>query len=309
MLNLRTVQLFIAVAERLSVSRAATAMHISQSALSRQIQGLEEDLGVRLFERIGKRLALTAEGEDLLPKMSQLLQQANGLSDRIHRLHNGEAGYLSLGATPQTIEALLAPVLRALRRNHSGIEIHLVEGPNERLLDYVESGTVHAAIAWAPHEQKFERLDLFKARLYAVLPPGHAAEGAQELDLTQLGDGPILSLRRGFMTRSMFDQACEDAGLRLNRITESASTQTLWALARSGMGVAVVSSSAVSQWHHKDVVPLTLNGHWVEEVVSAVRNVERYQPLALQAFQAELRNFLRDSPEGSRFRQFATTLL
>src|SRR5690554_1706526 len=113
MFNLRTLELFIAVAERLSISHAAAAMHISQSALSRQIQKLEEDLGVRLFERTGKRLVLTAEAGDLLPRVSQLLQQAHGLSDRVQQFHQGEVGYLSLGATPQTIEAVLAPVLRA----------------------------------------------------------------------------------------------------------------------------------------------------------------------------------------------------
>lgn len=309
MFNLRTLELFIAVAERLSISHAAAAMHISQSALSRQIQKLEEDLGVRLFERTGKRLVLTAEAGDLLPRVSQLLQQAHGLSDRVQQFHQGEVGYLSLGATPQTIEAVLAPVLRALRQKNDNIEVHLVEGRNERLLDYVETGVVHTALAWAPNEQKFERLDLFKARLYAVLPPGHAATGATELELSQMGDWPILSLRRGFMTRSLVDQACEDAGLRLSKIIESDSTQTLWALARSGMGVALVSSTAVSQWNESEVVPLTLDGKPLEEVVSAVRNPERHQPMTLQIFQAELRSFLHDSAEGARFRQFATTLL
>lgn len=214
---------------------------------------------------------------------------------------------MSLGATPQTIEAVLAPVLRALRKQNENIEVHLVEGRNEHLLEYVESGIVHAAIAWAPNEQKFERTDLFKARLYAVLPPGHAARGAPELELTQMGDWPVLSLRRGFMTRSLVDRACEDAGLRLQKIIESDSTQTLWALARSGMGVALVSSTAVSQWNESEVVPLVLNGEPLEEVVSVVRNPERHQPVSLQIFQTELHSFLHDSAEGARFRQFAST--
>lgn len=308
MLNLRALQLFIAVAERMSVSQAAIAMHISQSALSRQIQKLEDDLGMCLFERAGKRLVLTAEGEDLLPRASQLLQQAAELSERAQALYRGEAGYLTVGATPQTIEAVLAPVLRALREKNSAIEVRLLEGPNEQLLEQIESGVIHAALAWAPHEQKFECQDLFKARLYAVLPPEHPAIGAEELELSHIGDWPILSLKRGFMTRSIFDQACVDANLRPRRIVESDSTQTLRALASSGMGVAVVSSTAVSQWPSQEVIPLTLNGQNLEGVVSAVRNVERYQPLALQTFLMELRFFLTQSRDGARFRQFSTPL-
>ena len=309
MLNLRTVQLFVAVAERLSVSRAADAMHISQSALSRQIQGLEQSLGIRLFDRSGKRIVLTPEAEDLLPRMSHLLEQAENLSDRIERFHRGEAGFLSIGATAQTIEAVLAPVLRSLRTKSLAIEIHLVEGPNDRLLEFVETGALHMAVAWAPYEQKFERFDLFRARLYAVLPPGHESKARGAIDVTQMGGWPILSLRRGFMTRSMFDRACQYAGLRIGKMVESDSTQTLLALANSGMGIAVVSSTAVSQWQDCEVVPLTLNGYPIEEVVSAIRNAKRHQPSVLQVFQSELSTFLRHSPEGERFRQYATTLV
>ncbi|MBP6020467.1 MAG: LysR family transcriptional regulator [Burkholderiaceae bacterium] len=309
MLDLKALTLFVAVAERLSVSRAAAAMHISQSALSRQIQGLERDLEIRLFDRIGKKMVLTAEGEDLLPRVGPLLEQARRLSHRVKALQRGEAGFLCLGATPQTIEAILSHVLRSLREKNSAIETRLIEGPNDELLEYVETGAVHAAIAWAPNEQKFERLDLFKAKLYAVLPPGHPAEGACSLDLSELGDWPILSLKRGFMTRSVFDQGCVDAGLRISQLIESDSTQTLWALAKSGMGVAIVSSTAVTQLHKDKAVPLTLEGRSLEQVVSAVWNARRYQPALLQAFLIELKAFLSVAPEGEKFRQFTESLV
>jgi DNA-binding transcriptional LysR family regulator len=107
----------------------------------------------------------------------------------------------------------------------------------------------------------------------------------------------------------MFDRACQYAGLRIGKMVESDSTQTLLALANSGMGIAVVSSTAVSQWQDSEVVPLTLNGYPIEEVVSAVRNAKRHQPAVLQVFQSELSTFLRHSPEGQRFRQYVTTLI
>jgi DNA-binding transcriptional LysR family regulator len=83
MIDLKALRAFVVIGERLNMTRAAEVLHISQSALSRQIQGLEHNLGIRLFDRIGKRLVLTAEGDDLLPRAAALIDQAQNLSTRM----------------------------------------------------------------------------------------------------------------------------------------------------------------------------------------------------------------------------------
>src|ERR1700752_4498916 len=99
-MNLRYLHTFVGVAEAGSIARAGTRLSVSQPAASRQILALETELGIRLFDRIGRRLRLTSEGEDLLRQSRRLLVEADLLDARAHALRGGETGILRVGATP-----------------------------------------------------------------------------------------------------------------------------------------------------------------------------------------------------------------
>ena len=90
---------------------SAARLNLSQPAVSRQIHALESDLGVPLFDRIGRRVQLTSEGEDLLRRTRRLLAEAESLSERAGALKTGETGILRIGGTPQVIESMLADFL------------------------------------------------------------------------------------------------------------------------------------------------------------------------------------------------------
>src|SRR5262245_56751074 len=106
-MDLQRLRAFVGIAEAGGFGRAATRLHLSQPALSRQLRGLEDELGVRLFDRIGRRIQLTAEGEDLLQRTRRLLSDASALGERARALRGGETGVLRVGATPQVIENVL----------------------------------------------------------------------------------------------------------------------------------------------------------------------------------------------------------
>src|SRR3979409_1302099 len=110
-MDLGHLRAFAAVVDTGGVSREPTYVTLSQPALSRQIQALEAELGVPLFDRIGRRALLTSEGEDLLRCGRRLLAEADSLGERARSLKTGETGILRVGATPQVIENLLAGFL------------------------------------------------------------------------------------------------------------------------------------------------------------------------------------------------------
>lgn len=291
MFDLKALRCFVVVAERLSVSKAAPALHISQSALSRQIQGLEESLGVRLFDRVGRRLVLTAEGDDLFPRAASLVDQALDLASRVQSMTRGEIGLLRIGATPQTIEGLLSKVLVSMREKYPSIETTLIEGSNDYLLDQLRMGAAHVAIAALPERHEFESQALFMGYLYAVVPAQHEFPRAKQADVRVLTHHPLLLLRKGFMTRTVFDRACAQAGVRPHSILESDSTQTVLALANAGHGVAIVSSTAISHRGSPDasrVIALTLDGQPLGQMISAVWNPKRSRSSVLNPFLREL---------------------
>src|SRR5258707_13979347 len=110
-MNLRYARTFVTVAEMGTVSKAAIRLRIAQPALSRQISALEQELGLKLFDRVGGRLVLTGEGEQLLSDCRVLLNYANALGERAQLLRRGDTGVLKVASSPQIIEGVLAGFL------------------------------------------------------------------------------------------------------------------------------------------------------------------------------------------------------
>jgi LysR family nitrogen assimilation transcriptional regulator len=98
-----------------TVSKAAVRLRIAEPALSRQISALEQELGLKLFERVGRRLVLTGEGEQLLGDCRSLIGQANSLGERAGSLRHGDSGVLKVAATPHVIESVLSEIFGPIR--------------------------------------------------------------------------------------------------------------------------------------------------------------------------------------------------
>ena len=101
--DLRHVRAFVAIADAGGFARATARLNLSQPAISRQISALEAELGVRLFDRVGRHIQLTSEGEDILRRARRLLLEADSLGERARALKHGEGGVLRVGATPQNL--------------------------------------------------------------------------------------------------------------------------------------------------------------------------------------------------------------
>jgi DNA-binding transcriptional LysR family regulator len=258
-MNLRQLRAFATIVDLGGFARAATRLHVSQPALSRQIHALEADLGVALFDRIGRRVQLTSQGEDLLQRSRRLLAEAESLGERARELKSGETGILRLAATPQVIENLLAPFLVHYRRRHSGVEVHLVEDGGARLLGRLERGEVHLSITPAG-ATRFEGRVLYPMHVVAALPPAHRLARRALLEITELQDEPLLLPQRGFGSREWFDMACDIAHVRPRVLLESAAPHTLVALAATGYGFAILPSNARVPRDDVRAIPLTLRG-------------------------------------------------
>jgi DNA-binding transcriptional LysR family regulator len=284
MFELRELQNFVAVAERLSVSQAAEVVHLSQPALSRQIQALERKLGVLLFERVGKRLILTAEGDDLLKHAATLLDKAQELTNRAYGLQHGHVGLLRVGASPQTIAWLLSPVMADFSAEHPNVDLIFSEGHNDALIDMVENGVVHIGIAApAPNHNLISR-KLFDAKLLTLAPSGDPRGTAKSLSIEDIAAERFIVLKRGFLTRHMFDNACAEASVRPRILLESDSTHTVISLARDGHGFAIVSSSARDTGELNHAIRLVSGGKEIQQPVCALWNPNRYRPASLLSF-------------------------
>jgi LysR family cyn operon transcriptional activator len=242
-MNLRGLRALATIVELGGFARAAAKLNLSQPALSRQVHALQAELGVRLFERVGRRAQLTHEGEDLLRRARRVLAEADSLGERARALKSGAAGVLKVGATPPALETLVSPFLAQYLRRHAGVEVELVEEGGARMPERLERGDMHIACMPAGDPRFAGRL-IAPTHLVAVLPSAHRLARLSTIEIGELGKEPLLVLREGFGSRAWFDAACERAHIVPRLLLQSVVAQTIIALAATGYGIAIVPSTA-----------------------------------------------------------------
>ena len=298
-MNLRQLRTFVAIADAGGLARAEGRLNLSQPAASRQIQALETDLGIPLFDRIGRRMHLTSEGEDLLRRSRRLLQDADAIGERARALKSGQNGILRVGATPQTIESTLAAFLTAYRRRHPGVEVHLVEEGTVRLPNRLGNGDVHLALI--PYDERFQCRTIYPMCLLAVFSEHHPLRRSRTLEVAQLRDESLLLLHAGFGSRVWFDAACQVAHIRPRMLLESAAPHTIIGLAREGYGVAVVPSTALVPRAGVRAAPLAQRGAAIGRWLAAAWDPQRFLASYAEQFVEELVAHTRRDYPGREF--------
>jgi LysR family transcriptional regulator, cyn operon transcriptional activator len=296
-MNLRQLQTLITIADAGGFARAAGRLHLSQPAASRQIQALEVEFGVPLFNRIGRGLQLTPEGEDIVRRGRRLLQEATSLRERAAALKSGLTGTLRVGGSPQNIETVLAPFVTGFRRRHPGIEVHFVEDGGARIGSRLERGDVQVAMVTAGNDLFAGRL-LYPIYILAVVARDHALARRPSLDVADLADEPLLLLNRAFASRGWFDAACQNADVNPPILLESGAPATLMSLANSGDGVAIVPSNVSIPREGVKAIPVTYRGPPIGRWAFIAWDRRRFFPPFARYFVDELAAYTRRSYPG-----------
>ena len=300
-MELRDLRYFVAVADYHGFSRAADILRISQPALSRQVKDLEEELGLRLFDRVGRRTILTAAGSDLLERARALLYESDSIKGRASDLAGGSRGLLRLGATPHAYESFVARLLVDFRRASPQVEVTLVEEGAANLLEAVSSGAIHVAVASLPSGTGLAGRPLFPFGIVAFLPRGHPLSGVKAIDVAQLVPHPLLLMRRTFLNRQIFDAACHAAHIAPKVMLESNSAQSLMALAESTQGIAILPSTVRLDNSKNTIVPLRHNGRPLGLWMYVIWEERRYLTPAAEAFIDVAYRGTRQKYPGKRF--------
>jgi LysR family cyn operon transcriptional activator len=288
-MDLPQLRAFVAIVDAGGVGRAADRLHISQSALSRQLQTLEQELGVQLFSRERRRMLLSAAGEELLGRARGLLVDAEALREKARAFETSGSGIIKLGATPPMIEGPLAQFLGRWRQKYPEVVVHLVEDGGSVLAERLDSGEVHLAYVPAG-DDRFEYRLLYPIHVVAAISVNNASSRSRTLEVAEIAKRPLLSLKPGFGSRDWFDSACRDAGVRPAIVMESASHGAVMALAASGFGIGILPS-AVSPPAGVRLVPITHAGAPVGRWTMLAWSKRRYLAPYVVTFIEALRSY------------------
>ena len=287
-MDLRHARTFVAVVDHGSVSKAARSLRVSQPALSRQIADLERELGIALFDRVGRRLLLTSDGEQLAIECRGLLRHAGAVGERAQLLRRGDIGVLRVAAAPQHIESILSVFLHEYAEAFPQVQVKLFEATGRESLEMLERGEIHLAQnllnVLEANEPRFASRTLESVELLAACPLSLVLGKRGTMEISELAPHPLLLLDHTFIVRRTFDAACRLAGLKPDIRLESRTPHALLALAERGHGVAVIPSQLRTDRYALRIVGLTFRGRRLREPLAILWDKRRPLPRYASSF-------------------------
>jgi len=256
MIELRHLHYFIAVAEELHFSRAAQRLHISQPPLSQQIRGLEDELGVKLFERTKRQVQLTEAGKIFLERAYGVLGQLEVAIEETQRIGRGEVGRLAIAFVDSAMYTLLPEILRVFREKFPAVELRLQELTTAQQIQalhhkQVDIGIVRSAIS----EPGLSGSCFLPESLVLALPETHPLSAQTQLSLSTLADESFILFpaKMGPVFYEQIINLCQQAGFRPKVAQEAVQMQTIVGLVAAGLGIAFVPAS-LQNFHRSGVI-------------------------------------------------------
>src|SRR3954468_3270611 len=242
----RLLASFVVLAEELHFGRAARRLHISQPPLSLQIQKLESELGVRLFVRTNRRVALTEAGGVLLARARYLLGEHDRARDEVRRVARGEAGVLAVGYTQTATYDVLPAVVPEFVRSYPDVKLELRELSSPLQVDALREGRIELGIACLPVDAgELVAHTLLLERPGVIMPKHPRFARRKSVPASLLRGEPFVLVDREVEPGWAYgcDAALKNAGIALRIVQETDSKIALLGLIAAGMGVSIASAS------------------------------------------------------------------
>jgi LysR family transcriptional regulator, benzoate and cis,cis-muconate-responsive activator of ben and cat genes len=245
-MEFRQLQYFLGVANELHFSKAAEKLFIAQPALSRQIQALEENLGVLLFERDKRNVKLTSAGEYLREEATQVLSQLENISNRTQLIHHGEEGELRIGHPGSAIYSVIPPLLSQLRSVFPQIKANLSEILEDDLFGFLKNYQIDVGFIREPFvDIHLNAKVLLKESFALVLPENHWITPENFTSLAQIKNEPFVLPPRhaGSTYYDLLVRMCEREGFSPNVVHESIHGATILRLVEYNLGISIMPIS------------------------------------------------------------------
>jgi len=287
-MTLRQLQIFSVAARHMSFARAADELHLTQPAISMQIRQLEDTAGLPLFERIGRRLALTEAGEKLTHHASRILGEIKDAEDAMTSLKQADSGSISVGIVSSA--TCFAPKLLArYSRQFPGVSVNFLVGNREMLLRLLQDNAIDLAIMGRPPPELDTVAEpLARHPQVLIAPLAHPFADARRFDLQELRHETFLLREAGSGTRSAAEEMFRQHLFTPHKIVTLGSNETIKQAVMAGMGVSLISLHTLSlELRTGELVLLDVNGTPIERT---------WQIVNMRAKQL--------SPTGAVFRRF-----
>ncbi|WP_407728842.1 LysR substrate-binding domain-containing protein [Pseudomonas helleri] len=283
-MTVKQIRAFLAVAQSLSFAVACERLHLSQSALSLTIKALEEGLGGRLFSRTTRNVALTPEGQALLPRARKLVADWDNAEDEMRQLFTLQRGRVTLAAIPSFACNLLPPILKHFRLRYPKLNVTVNDVINEQVLEMVRDRQVELGVAFEPAPgSSLTFTPLYIDRFVAVVPSDSPLANATVIDWKTLLEQPFITLQRPSAVRVLLEEHLQARQMKLPVEFESHQLATVGRMVASGLGVSAVPALCVAQMRELGARCITLHEPIVERAMGVLTKPGHELSAAAQA--------------------------
>ncbi|MEE8242894.1 MAG: selenium metabolism-associated LysR family transcriptional regulator [candidate division NC10 bacterium] len=246
-MNLSQLKAFLAVAQDRSFSRAAEKLYLTQPAVSKQIQALEEGLGMRLFDRVGRSILLTEAGNILHDHAHIVFQTLEEARETITQLRGLQRGHLRISAASTIGTYMLPQPLGELKAQFPGIEISLAITNKAQVVQQVLNHEVELGFVGPPVEPaELEREEYLLDELVLILAPTHRLAREESVGVAELAEEVFILREQGSGTREIMEEELGRVHLSLKKAMELGSTEAIKQAVAANLGVSIVSKFAIS---------------------------------------------------------------
>src|SRR5450432_63997 len=284
-MEVHQLRYFCAVAETGNFTRAAEREQVAQPSLSQQIMKLEEELAVRLFDRLGRSVRLTDMGQMFLPRARAILNEMRTAKEEVAQRQSSVSGPVSVGVIPTIAPYFMPTRIASFSRKYPEAHMTVVEDVTVRLMDRLRGGLLDLTIMALPARgHDLEVFPLRTERLFAILPKGHRLAKKRSLVMKDLKEEPFLLLRDDHCFRETSIEICKRARIMPQVIFESGQFSSILGMVSAGLGVSIVPEMALEQRADctfvliavekasRTIGAATLKGHFMNRVQKAFLN-------------------------------------
>lgn len=282
-MELRQLECFKAVCQELHFTKASEVLGITQPTLSYQIKLLEDELGVPLFNRIGKKISMTAAGDILYKNCHTIFSSLAGAREEIQELQHAERGVLAFAALIGEINEFVSGLLGEFYKTHPKLQFKLygvedVTGP--LIQEDLDFGVTMLPL----EDERFEKIPLYEEDFYFVTREDHPLAGQATIDFEEIRKQAVVMFPKTHRCRQMIDAICSTKGFHLQPQIETATIESLLLLVRSGAGVSILSKTLLELYDKQDLQIIHLSNPSLRREVGVIYLKDKYMGSAAREF-------------------------
>lgn len=282
-MELKQLQYFMAICEELHFSRAANKMGVSAPNISQQIRGLEEELGVLLFDRSGKKITLTEAGEILRAHVAAVFGHLQQASDAISDLKQAKGGSFSIGVLPGDADLLFNSLLLRFHQTYPQISLSLLE--TTKVTEQVLDRSIDIGVTIEPvYDERLTKIPLFHEEFSLVVNVRDPLSKVISVSSRMLQSLKTVLFPPDHQCRKVIDQFCMEQGFRLKPQMEATTLSSLIHMVESGVGASILPRLLLDNLGSKQIKTVPLTNPVPSQDICLIYRSDRFVGYAIRVF-------------------------